>query len=199
MSTVISGIWRGPGYPKKLHLLDNDFFGQPKAAWKARIAEMQQGDFRVCFNQGVNIRVITPEIAAAIASVQYRDDAFKERRLYTAWDSLGDEALFFRGIEHLERAGVPSKHVRAYMLIGWDEHESWPDIRRRFDAMVNLGIEPYPMVFDCRATDPDRYKALKQFQRWTVTGLYRAVPFEDYDSSRKAGLRADARQMELAA
>lgn len=53
------------------------------------------------------------------------------------------------------------------------------------------------MVFDCRATDPDRYRGLKQFQRWAVTGLYRAVPFASYDANAKSGRGADIRQMEL--
>lgn len=188
---VIAGIWRGEGYPKKLHLLDNDFFGQPKREWLTRLAEIRDGGFKVCFNQGVNIRVITREIAAEIASVEYRDDSFQERRLYTAWDSLGDQGLFFRGIDHLEAAGVPAKHIRAYMLTGFEDGETYSDIRRRFDAMVDRGIEPYPMVLDCRATDPERYRRLKQFQRWVVTGLYRAVPFENYDASKKAGRSAE--------
>ena len=196
---TIADIWRGPGHAKKLHLLDNDFFGQPKQEWKARIAEIREGGFKVCFNQGINIRVITPEIAAAVASVEYRDDRFAERRIYTAWDSLGDKALFFRGVHLLEAAGVPPRHLRVYMLTGFAPNETTEAVRQRFDAMAGLGIEPYPMVFDCRATDPARYRLLKQFQRWAVTGLYRAVPFEAYDANAKSGRGPDARQMELVA
>lgn len=55
------------------------------------------------------------------------------------------------------------------------------------------------MVFDCRKTDTERYRGLKQFQRWAVTGLYRAVPFKDYDPNMKSGRGPDNRQMELAA
>jgi hypothetical protein len=194
---VVAGIWRGTGHPKQLHLLDNDFFGQPKHEWTARLTEMRDGGFRVCFNQGINIRVITDEIARAIASVEYRDDKFKERRLYTAWDSLGDEMLFFRGVKHLEDAGIPPKHLRVYMLIGWDPDEQERDILYRFNAMADLGIEPYPMVYDCRATDLARYRRLKQVQRWAVTGLYRAIPFSDYDSSAKSGRGPDMRQFGL--
>ena len=88
----------------------------------------------------------------------------------------------------LQEAGIPPKHVRAYMLVGYDKNETWERIWRRFDRMVERGIEPFPMVFDCRATDADRYRRLKQFQRWVVTGLYRAVPFRDYDASYKSRL-----------
>ena len=40
------------------YLLDNDFFGQPREQWEARIAEIREGGFKVCLNQGINIRMI---------------------------------------------------------------------------------------------------------------------------------------------
>jgi hypothetical protein len=194
-TATIADVWRGEGHPKKLHLLDNDFFGQAEPDWRARIEEMRAGGFRVCLNQGINVRAITPETAAAVASIEYRDDKFGERRLYTAWDNLKDESVFMQGVDLLEAAGVPPRHLRAYMLVGFDKNETWDRLHHRFNAMVARRIEPYPMVFDCRATDPARYRALKQFQRWAVTGLYRAVPFSDYDASTKSGRGPDARQM----
>ena len=193
---TIADIWRGEGHPKRLHLLDNDFFGQEQ--WPGRIAEIRSGGFRVCLNQGINVRHITPEAAEALATIEYRDDAFQERRLYTAWDNLKDEAVFFRGVDMLEAAGGPAKHLRAYMLTGWDKNETWERIHHRFDRMVERGIEPFPMVYDCRATNPVRYHDLKQFQRWEVTGLYRVCPFSAYDANAKRNRYPDMRQMELA-
>lgn len=181
----IEAIWRGPGYPKKLHLLDNDFFGQPEDEWRGRVEEIRRGGFKVCFNQGINVRLLTPAAAQALASMEYRDDQFQRRRLYTAWDNLKDERVFFDGMEMLRGAGIPMKHVMAYMLVGWDKNEDWDRIWYRFYRMVDQGIRPYPMVFDCRAADPERYHGLKRFQRWVVTGLYRAVEFSDYDAGKK--------------
>jgi hypothetical protein len=185
-AATIADIYRGEPHPRTLHLLDNDLFGQPRAEWEARIAEIRDGGFRVCINQGINVRKVTPAEAEALAGIEYRDDQFKRRRLYTAWDNLGDEAVFLRGVETLAAAGVPPTHLMTYMLVGYDRRETWPRIWQRFDAMVARGIRPYPMVFDCRATDPARYHELKRFQRWVVTGLYRAVPFSEYDAGRKA-------------
>jgi hypothetical protein len=74
------------------------------------------------------------------------------------------------------------------MLIGYDILETWPRIWHRFNRMVERGIEPYPMVFNRKRKD------LTKFQRWVITGLYRAVPFSEYDASRK-GCAAD---MEMA-
>jgi len=179
---TVTDIWRGSPYPKHLHLLDNDFFGQPE--WRERIEEIRTGEFKVCFNQGINVRAMTPEVAEALASINYRDDQFSQRRLYTAWDNLKDEQTFFTGVALLEKAGVPPSHLMAYMLIGFAKGETWGRIHHRFQRMAEKGIRPYPMVMDPPVNGLDRQQ-LKRFQRWAVTGLYRAFPFSEYDANRK--------------
>lgn len=177
--STIENIWRGGRYPKKLHLLDNDFFGNPE--WRERIEEIRAGNFRVCLSQGINVRLINDEAAAALATIQYRDTKFRRRQLYTAWDNLKDEKVFFRGMDTLERAGIPAKHIMAYMLVGYDPQETWDRLWYRFHRMVEGGIKPYPMVYN-RELRPD----LRAFQRWVITGLYRAVPFTEYKSDLKS-------------
>lgn len=190
---TIADIWRGEPYPKKIHLLDNDFFGQ--AEWRDRIAEIRDGGFKVCISQGVNVRLIDDEACEALATIEYRNTKFNERRLYTAWDNLRDEKVFFVGVDRLERAGIPPKHLMAYMLVNYDPLDTWERLWHRFTRMVERGIQPYPMVFN-RDTAP---KKIRDFQRWVITGLYRAVPFEDYRSSSAAsGLSPEALgQMEM--
>src|SRR3990167_5514384 len=104
---TIADIWRGEPWPKKIHLLDNDFFGNPQ--WRDRIAEIREGKFRVCLSQGINVRLIDDKTAAALASIEYRNTGFNERKLYTAWDNMKDEKVFFSGVDTLERAGIPPK------------------------------------------------------------------------------------------
>jgi hypothetical protein len=194
---TISDIWRGEGHPKHLHLLDNDFFGQPEDQWRERVREIIDGDFKVCLNQGINVRLLNQEGAEALAAMKMRDNEFKERRIYTAWDNLKDEEIFFRGVDLLTKAGIRPAQIMPYMLVGYDKRETWDRIWHRFNRMVASGIEPYPMVFDCRAVNPSLYRELKKFQRWVVTGLYRAVPFADYDASRKGSQAERDLQMEL--
>lgn len=185
VANTVAQIWRGEPWPKHIHLLDNDFFGQPQEAWQARIDEIRVGRFKVCFNQGLNVRAITEETAAALATIRFCDDQFKRRRLYTAWDNLKDEAMFFRGADILERAGIPPSCLLVYMLVGYDKNETWERIHHRFNRMVARGMKPYPMVYGNR---PD----LKRFQRWAVTGIYRAgIPFEQYDSNARSPSRGD--------
>lgn len=174
----IANIWRGDPWPRKLHILDNDFFGNPE--WRDRIKEIRDGGFKVCLSQGINVRLINEEAAAALATIEYRDTKFTRRRLYTAWDNLHDERVFFRGVDMLERAGIPPGNVMAYMLVGYDKAETWERIWHRFNRMVERGIKPYPMVFDRSRQD------LCAFQRWVNTGLYRAVPWNEFESRLKS-------------
>jgi hypothetical protein len=178
---TIAEIWRGDGHPKQIHLLDNDFFGQPRDQWQARLAEIRDGGYKVCLNQGINVRLLNDEAAAALATIEYRDDDFQRRRLYTAWDNIGDEGIFFKGVDRLEEAGIPPKHLMAYMLIGYDPAETWDRIWYRFGRMVERGILPYPMNFD-KAGRPD----LRAFARWVITSLYRGVPWDQYEDRNKS-------------
>jgi hypothetical protein len=100
--------------------------------------------------------------------------------LFRSWDNLKDEKVFFNGVNTLARYGVPPSHLMVYMLVGFDKNENWERIFHRFDRMVERGIRPYPMVYDQERRD------LKRFQRWVVTGLYRAVPWDQYDAGYKA-------------
>ena len=66
-----------------------------------------------------------------------------------------------------------------YMLIGCDENENWERIWYRFRKMVDCGIEPYPMVYDRSRRD------LLCFQRWVIRGLYRKVPWPEYERATR--------------
>jgi hypothetical protein len=172
-------IWRGDPWPRHVLLLDNDFFGVP--SWRTRIEELRAGRFRVCFNQGINARMLTDEAAAAIASVDCRDDQFKDRRVYTAWDNLDDEDKLFRGLESLAKYGVKPDHVMVYVLIGYDHEADAPRSHltpadfHRWRRLREFGARPYPMPFV-------RTPELVGFQRWIVGGAYdKRVPWADWE------------------
>lgn len=183
VSSIID-IYRGEPYPRNILLLDNDFFGQEE--WQKRISEIRDGKFKVCFSQGINVRTISEGEAEALASIEYRDTKFERKRIYTAWDNLEDEEVFFRGIAHLEKSGISPKQVMAYMLVGFSPRETWERIWHRFFRMVDVGIQPYPMVFDRSRED------LLCFQRWVVGRYYQFIPWDKYDKSTKSQESLDA-------
>lgn len=200
---TIAQIWRGPEWPKHIHLLDNDFFGQPREQWEARIDEIKANGFKVCLNQGINTRMIDDESAKALASIPYYDDGFKVRRLYTAWDNIGDEERFFRGVDTLERHGIPPRNLLVYMLVGYDKRETWERLFYRFNKMVEREIRPYPMVYGDRerglplggCDQKIERRSLAEFQRWVIRKAYTFIPFEFYDVNAKG--RAPVDQLDM--
>lgn len=168
---AIWDIWRGDPWPRELLLLDNDFFGQPN--WRQRIAEIRDGGFKVSFNQGINARFLSEEAAEAIASIDYRDDSMKVKRIYTAWDNLKDEHRLFDGLNRLVKYGVKPDHVMVYMLVGYWPGETTEQREYRRMRLREFGCRPYPMPFV-------RTPELVGFQRWVIGAYDKRIPWNDW-------------------
>ena len=171
---TVAEIWRGDPYPRELLLLDNDFFGQPE--WKARIGEIRDGGFKVSFIQGINARCLNDETAEAIASVDYRDDSMRIKRIYTAWDSKEDEARLMRGLELLAKFGVKPDHIMVYILVGYWPGETQEDRDYRRARLREFGARPYPMPYV-------RTRELIGFQRWTVGAYDKYISWRDWQAA----------------
>jgi hypothetical protein len=171
----IHEIWRGDPWPRELLLLDNDFFGQPD--WRKHIEEIREGGFKVSFNQGINARCLTDEAAEAIASVDYRDDSMQSKRIYTAWDSLGDEERLFAGLNRLVKYGVKPDHIMVYMLVGYWPGETAVDREYRRAKLREFGARPYPMPYV-------RNMELRGFQRWIVGAYDKRIPWGDWVAAK---------------
>jgi len=172
----ISDIWR-EGTEKKIHLLDNDFFGQ--AQWRERANEIIDGGFKVSFNQGINVRLIHKEGAEALVKMKYMDDQFKTKRIYTAWDNRRDEGIFTKGINIMLDAGVKPKHIMVYMLCGYWKTETFDDIYYRYQKMMDIGLMPYPMIYLNTTAD---YQQLKKFQRWVIRRYHEFITWEKFST-----------------
>lgn len=168
---TVADLWRGDPWPKHLHLLDNDFFGG--ARWQQDIEDIRSGGFKVSFNQGINARMLNDETAAAIASIDYRDDSFKVKRIYTAWDNRKDERRLFDGLEALVRRGVKPDHIMVYMLVGYWPGETHEDRDYRRAQLRAFGARPYPMPFQ-------RTHELIGFQRWVIGAYDKKIPWPEW-------------------
>ena len=187
---TIADIWRGDPWPRHVVLLDNDFFGQER--WRDRIAELRDGAFRVSFTQGINARMIGDEEAQALASVDYRSDDMKTKRLYCAWDNHKDGDRLFRGLHALERAGVKPDEIMVYMLIGWNDDPEDREHRRR--ELRAFGARPYPMPFQ-------RTRELVGFQRWVIGAYDKRFSWAAWEAAgyrpERLGLPAQREQLSL--
>jgi hypothetical protein len=168
---TVNEVWRGDPWPRELLLLDNDFFGQEN--WRARVAEIRDGGFKVSFNQGINARFLTDEAAEAIGSIDYRDDSMKVKRIYTAWDNRKDEQRLFDGLNRLVKYGVKPDHVMVYMLCGYWPGETQEDRDYRRRRLREFGARPYPMIWE-------RTPELLGFQRWVIGAYDKRISWSDW-------------------
>ena len=125
------------------------------------------------FNQGINVRLINDEAAQALASVRFYDSRFTRCRPHTAWDNLGQEKIFFQGVDRLEAAGIPPRHLMVYMLVGYAPGETIEQVLHRHRRLEERGCRAFPMVYG-------ENRELKDFQRWVVRRYSEFIPWQDY-------------------
>jgi len=181
---TLGEIWRGDPYPRDLILLDNDFFGNPH--WESLIEEARTGNYRVCWNQGINARMLNDKVAKAISTARYYDDQFKRPRLYTAWDGLKDERVLFRGLNALKKHGVAPNRIMVYCLIGYESGETHEERDYRRAKLREFGARPYPMPF---TREGELGKELVAFQRWVIQRKDQFVPWEKWWGGAKGNPR----------
>lgn len=171
----LEAIWRGPGHPKRVVLLDNDFFGNPN--WREVIADAKRLGIAIAVIQGINARLLSDEQAAAIASVRWMADDFSRRRVYTAWDKEDDERTFFRGLDRLKAHGITPDAILVYMLIGHAPGETHADRDYRRAKLREYGARPYPMPY---TRDGEIGAELVAFQRWCIQRHDINTPWEQW-------------------
>jgi len=156
---------------RKVMLLDNNLLAHPDAPDMLRelVALSRTRGLMVCFTQGLDIRLITPEMAKLLRRIDYRDPEFNRKALYFAWDIPSEEEEVLRGIEVLVKAGIPKSHLRFYALMGYGvraEDYTWEYFMEndwhRYETLSKLGVKMIPMIYNNR---PDLPLA-RAFRKW---------------------------------
>lgn len=159
-------------------LLDNDFFGNPQ--WQDRIDELLKFNLKVNFSQGLNIRNLKPDQAAAVASVKFRNSHNTSRQVYFAWDDPRHEKLIHKGIQLCVDNGIKTNEMAFYVLIGY--HSTEAEDLHRVNVLRDYGCDPYAMPYD--KSDPYQ----KKFTRWVNhKAIFKSVPWADY----RGGVKKD--------
>lgn len=168
---TIDEILINPNGGNRLMLLDNDFFGGEN--WKANLERVIELKLKVCFVQGLNIRIITHDQAALLAKCKYQNSQFNQKYLSFAWDRYNDSKLIMKGIKVCNDAGIPCKHMQFFVLIGFDTtHEQNLE---RVMTLKELGCMPFAMPYN----KEDRYQ--KAFARWVnKKEIFKSCSWEDY-------------------
>jgi hypothetical protein len=172
----IDSILINPKGGSRLMLLDNDFFGGQN--WKANLLRIIELKLKVCFIQGLNIRIITDEQAQLLAQCNYTNSKFNQKYLTFAWDRTYDRKLVMKGVSICNAAGIPNKRMQFFVLIGFD---STPDQDyERVMTLREMGCMPFVMPYN----KSDKYQ--KAFTRWVNhRATFKSCTWQEYKYNPK--------------
>jgi hypothetical protein len=171
-NSSIDDLLLNPNGGNKLMLLDNDFFGSPN--WKEDLQRILELKLKVCFVQGLNIRIITSEQAELLSKARYYNKDFDQRYLSFAWDRYFDKKLIFKGIKTCTDAGIPPNHMQFFVLIGFDTTPE-QDLERVM-LLKEAGCMPFVMPYNKENT----YQ--KAFARWVNhRATFKSCTWEEYN------------------
>jgi len=118
-------------------LWDNNILGNPN--WRALFEELTTLKMNVDFNQGLDARLVTDEVAQAIAKM-------KMDVIRVAYDYHGIGPFVERAIGLLREAGVSPRKIVSYTLFNYQDDPI--DFFERVRDLLNWGAVCYPMRFE---------------------------------------------------
>jgi hypothetical protein len=167
----IDGLLLNPRGGDKLMLLDNDFFGGPN--WKINLERIIELRLKVCFVQGLNIRIITGDQAELLARCNYMNSKFNKRYLTFAWDRFQDRRLIEKGLQICKEAGILAARMQFFVLIGFDTSQE--EDYERVMTLKEWGCMPFVMPYN----RDDPYQ--KAFARWVNhRAVFNSCRWEEY-------------------
>ena len=164
-----------------LILLDNNLTGDPDCIDK--LHEIRDRGLVVDITQGIDVRLMTPEIAQALSEVKLL------RSLHYAWDLMKSEQQVTEGVKTLAKHVPLYKHM-CFMLTGYNT--SFEEDMYRFKKIAGYSeisgtcskhsVDPYVMPYNKQfPTEKHRH-----FARWVNGRIYKACRFEEYGPWLKA-------------
>lgn len=160
-----------PGH-NKLMLLDANFLASPQH--EEVLESIARRKLKVCFTQGLDIRLINEDNAQLLAKCRNYNTRFSERRLYFAFDIPAIKPYVAKGIDVLKRAGFRANSLMFYVLVGFNTTEA-QDLERIY-YLIGQGVLPYVMPFE-----KNRYT--NRLAKWVNRRYYTVVPYEKFNVS----------------
>lgn len=166
-------------WPVRPVVCDNNFLATSEKHFNKAIDKLKHLK-QIDFNQGLDARLITKYQANRLAELD-----MKVVRL--AWDHTSMEKQFMRAFNILIDAGFPAKHIRCYVLMGFNDTPD--DALYRLETIKGLGAMPNPMRYQPIDTpkknsyvgDNWTDAELKRYMRyWSRQVWLGHIPFEDY-------------------
>ena len=159
---------------KKVVLLDNNFQASP--LWNEKLQYIIDRGLKVNFNQGLDIRLVTPEFASMLADTKYYSFNFKTRGFHIAFDMMHLKDAFLKGMNILKDSGIRTDHIMVYILVGYTTTHQ--EDLERVNTVIQQGAKPYIMRYN-----QSREKHMNNLARWVNRKYYEFIPWNQYQGS----------------
>lgn len=120
---------------RKIRLLDNNILAAPN--WRQTMGDVLAEDLEVDFNQGLDIRLLMPEVVGYLRRL-------RTKQLRFAFDDIRQEKAVREGIRQLLDAGIRSRKLFFYVLIGFPGDETAVE---RMMILNSYNVDVYPMAY----------------------------------------------------
>lgn len=159
----IYDFWEGQ---EKIRLLDNNLTAHNEH-FERVLNQIIEEELVADFNQGLDIRLITPRKAKLLSQV----DVWGQ--IHFAFDNIEDEQSVKEGIKILENNGVKKYKLMFYVLIGFNSTKE--EDFYRVNLLDQLGVDPFIMPYD--KSDPYQ----QNFARWVNhKAIFNSVEWKEY-------------------
>lgn len=173
----LSEFWNGQ---KNIVLCDPNILACKD--WKPLLQSLIDSHAVIDFNQGLDIRMMTPEKIEMLNRI-------KIKQIHFAWDRYQDKNLVLPKFKMWsEMAKITrSRDVIVYTIVNFDTTLD-QDLERIY-TLREMGLWAYVMIYDKEHCSP----IYKQLQRWVNNRFVfaKCERFEDYTQSKKSELTTD--------
>ena len=146
-------------------LLDNNILAYKDVS--GILYEIIEKKYKIDFNQGMDIRLVTEEIASLLARVKWL------RFLRFSFDSPSMENMVIEKIKLLNSVGIKNYRLMFYILIGFNTTEN--EDEDRAEMLKQIGVDVFAMPYN----KADTYQ--KKFARWVNhKAIFKTVKWKDY-------------------
>lgn len=168
----LSQFWRGQ---KNIIICDPNILACKD--WKELLQQLIDSKANVDFNQGLDIRLMTPEKVEMLNQIKIKE-------IHFAWDRYQDKDIILPKLEMYSKLSNKTPHGHnaiVYTITNFDT--TFEEDLERIYTLRDMGYWAYVMIYNKNNCDP-KYKNL---QRWVnMRSVFASTPrFEDYNKRPK--------------
>ena len=153
--TIKHLIWEGH---KRVIFFDNNFLASP--SWRKILDEVEELNLRVDFNQGLDARLVTKEVADRISRLKI------DRFIRLSYDHIQMKPFVRKASKLLKSQGINARNILVYTLYNFTDDPD--DFWTRVSDILKWGAVCYPQRYE---PNQALYKNQHISPKWDATKL----------------------------